>query len=74
MRVLCIASYLRCLFAAIEYAPTEEMKESAIEQISDDVRMRELTQLCDTTGWLSKDHDLDANIGAKYLRLMRHVI
>jgi len=43
LRVLCIAAYLRCLYAAIEYAPTEEMKESAIEQISDDVRMRELT-------------------------------
>ena len=29
---------------------------------------RNITILCDTTGWL------EANIGAKYLRIARHVI
>ena len=30
--------------------------------------LRNITQLCDTTGWL------EANIGAKYLRVVKHLI
>ena len=36
--------------------------------LSDEATFRNLTQLCDTTGWL------ECNIGAKYLRVMRHII
>jgi len=31
LRSLCIAAYLRCLHAAIEYAPTRLLKQDAIE-------------------------------------------
>lgn len=68
MRSLCIAGYLRCLFAAIEYAPNQELKLEAIRNLKDEFVFRNITQLCDTTGWF------EANIGAKYLRVMRHVI
>lgn len=33
VRSLCIAAYLRCLFAAIEYAPNEALKRDAILQL-----------------------------------------
>ena len=68
MRSLCIAAYLRCLFAAIEYAPNQELKIEAIRNLKDDFVFRNITQLCDTTGWF------EANIGAKYLRVMRHIL
>lgn len=68
LRGLCIAAYLRCLYGAIEYAPTEQLRLEAINQLQDIYVFRNLTQLCDTTGWF------EANIGAKYLRVMRHVI
>lgn len=68
MRSLCIAAYLRCLYAAIEYAPHLEYKNDAIMQLKVDYAIKSLTHLCDTTGWL------EAAIGAKYLRIMNHVI
>jgi len=36
--------------------------------LKDEFVFRNITQLCETTGWF------EANIGAKYLRLMRHII
>ena len=68
VRALCIAAYLRCLYASIEYAPTQQLKQEAIMCLKDLFVFRNLTQLCDTTGWF------EANIGAKYLRIMRHII
>lgn len=68
MRSLCIAAYLRCLFAAIEYSPNADLRAEAIRNIKGEFFFRSLTQLCDTTGWF------EANIGAKYLRIMRQVI
>jgi hypothetical protein len=44
------------------------LREEAIAQLSDLFVFRTITQLCDTTGWF------EANMGAKYLRVMRHVI
>mmetsp|Transcript_15016 Transcript_15016/g.14598 ORF Transcript_15016/g.14598 Transcript_15016/m.14598 type:complete len:112 (-) Transcript_15016:471-806(-) len=68
MRSLCVAAYLRCLYAAIEYAPDLELRNEAIKILKDDFTFSTITQLCDTTGWL------ECNIGAKYLRIMRHIL
>ena len=68
LRSLCIAAYLRCLYGAIEYAPKEQLRAEAIQSLSELYVFRNITILCDTTGWL------EANIGAKYLRIARHVI
>jgi hypothetical protein len=43
IRSLCIAAYLRCLYAAIEYAPSVELKNEAIRQLSDEFTFRNLS-------------------------------
>lgn len=72
LRSLTIAAYLRCLLAAIEYAPSDNnvsLRALAIEKIREPNMFRTITQLCDSTDW-----DEEASIGSKYLRLMRHII
>ena len=69
IRSLTIAAYLRCLYAAIEYAPTVNLRQNAILNIKDPLMFRAITQLCDAADW-----DENAYIGAKYLRVMRHAI
>jgi hypothetical protein len=59
---------LRCLYGAIEFAPKESLRAEAIQSISELYVFRNITILCDTTDWF------EANIGAKYLRIARHVI
>jgi hypothetical protein len=68
LRSLSVAAYLRCLYGAIEFAPKESLRAEAIQCISELYVFRNITILCDTTDWL------EANIGAKYLRIARHVI
>ena len=68
LRSLCIAAYLRCLYGALEYAPKEQLRAEAMQSLRELYVFRNITILCDTTGWL------EANIGAKYLRIARHVI
>ena len=65
---LSVAAYLRCLFAAIECAPTTELRDHSVKQLQDLFVFRSITQLCDAVGWA------EANIGAKYLRVARHVL
>jgi hypothetical protein len=43
MRSLCIAAYLRCLFAAIEYAPDQSHKNEAIRYLKDEFAFRSIT-------------------------------
>ena len=50
-RSLTIAAYLRCLYAAIEYSPSYNLKQYAISNIRDPLMFRSITQLCDTTHW-----------------------
>jgi hypothetical protein len=69
IRNLTVAAYLRCLYAAIEYAPTVDLRLNAIQNIRDPLMFRTITQLCDSTDW-----DEEAGIGAKYLRVMRHIL
>ena len=69
IRNLTVAAYLRCLYGAIEYAPTIDLRFTAILSIKDPLMFRTITQLCDSTDW-----DESAGIGAKYLRVMRHII
>lgn len=64
-----IAAFLRCLYAAIEYAPNAKLRNNAIKNIRDPVVFRSITQLCDSTNW-----DENANIGAKYIRVMRSIL
>jgi len=68
-RKLTIAAYLRCIYAAIEYAPTEVLRQNAVNNIKEPQMFRAITQLCDSADW-----DENAYIGAKYLRVMRHAI
>ena len=69
IRNLTIATYLRCLYAAIEYSPSYTLKCDAINNIREPMMFRDITKLCDTTHW-----DPECNIGAKYLRVMRSAI
>ena len=69
IRSLTVAAYLRCLYAAIEYCPEQSWRETTIEEIRAPLTFRTITQLCDSTNW-----DENANISAKYLRVMRHII
>lgn len=69
LRSLNIAAFLRCLYAAIEFAPSQETRNNAILSIRDSTMFRAITQLCDSTNW-----DEKANIGSKYLRVMRSII
>lgn len=69
IRSLSVAAFLRCLYGAIECAPSIPLKNKAIACIKEPSMFRGITQLCDSTDW-----DEQANIGAKYLRVMRHVI
>lgn len=65
---MCTAAFLRCLHAAIEYAPNDELQRAAIETLQIDQVFSSITQLCSTTGWL------DGSIGLKYLRVFKYVI
>ena len=64
-----IAAFLRCLYAAIEYAPTSQLRLDAIKHVRDPLMFRSITQLCDSTNW-----DENASIGAKYIRVMRNIL
>lgn len=69
MRSLTVAAMLRCFYASIEYAPSILLKQESIKNLRDPILFRGITQLCDSTNW-----DENACIGAKYLRVMRHII
>lgn len=69
IRGLTVAAYLRCLYASVEFAPTVPLRKEARDNIIDPVQFRFITQLCDACNW-----DETANIGAKYLRLMRYIM
>lgn len=69
LRPLTIAAYLRCLYGAIEFAPSVDLRNHSIQHIRDPLTFRKITQLCDATDW-----DESACIGAKYLRVMRNII
>ena len=68
MRSLCIAAFLRCLHASVEYAPTFELNGLALNNLIDDEMFYNITQLCSSTGWCQ------ANIGTKYLQVMRCIM
>lgn len=69
LRSLNIAAFLRCLYASIEFAPNQKIRDRAIRYIKNVEMFRTITQLCDSTDW-----DEKANIGSKYLRVMRNII
>ena len=68
MRSLCVAAFLRCLHASIEYAPDINFHLDAVHNLQSIYMFKSITQLCASTGWLK------ANIGTKYLQVMRYII
>ena len=61
LRALCVAAFLRCLHGAIEYCPSADLQQKAIETLSKDKIFTNITKLCSTTGWFIN------NIALKYL-------
>ena len=57
------------MYAAIEYAPSIDLRKQAIDNIKEPSIFRSVTQLCDAADW-----DESAHLGAKYLRVMRNAI
>jgi hypothetical protein len=68
LRSLCVAAFLRCLHAAIEYAPRADYQRSAIAVLQQDAIFMNITELCSTTGWFQ------CNIGLKYLQVFKYII
>ena len=63
-RALLVSAMLRCMYAAIEYAPDENSRRNSINQIKQKKIIKMLTQLCDCTGWTL------GNLGSKYLKII----
>jgi len=63
-RALLASAMLRCMYAAIEYAPDEACKKNTISQIKQKKIIKMLTQLCACTGWTL------GNLGSKYLKII----
>lgn len=63
-RALLVGAMLRCLYAAIEYAPNESFRKNSIAQIKQKSKIKMITQLCSTTGWTL------GNLGSKYLKVI----
>ena len=68
LRALSISALMRCLFASIESAPGPGYFDQALNNIRLDEIFRKITELCSSTGWIV------ANIGTKYLQVMRYVM
>lgn len=68
LRALSISAFLRCIHASIESAPEPKYFEQALANVRLDEIFRKTTELCASTGWLA------ANIGTKYLQIMRYII
>lgn len=67
LRARILAAFLRCLIAAIERGPAITRLD-AVLQIKDLKNLKSLTKLCATTGWKH------STLGAKYLRVIKHII
>ena len=67
LRSLCVAAFLRCLYASIDCAPDGQYHLQAVNNLKSDKIFTSITQLCASTGWLT------ANIGSKYLQVMRYI-
>lgn len=62
-----LAAFMRCIFNAFAYGAID-IQEVVMSKLRSEKTLRRLTQLCFTTNWI------DANVGAKYLRLARMVV
>ena len=61
--------FLRCIYASIEFAPTMEIRILAIKNLNNDGMLFKIAQLCDSVDW-----DENNCLGAKFLRIMRHIL
>lgn len=62
-----LAAFLRCIFALLEYG-SDSSRMDTISQLKNPTTLKNLTMLCATTGWKY------STIGAKYLRVVKHII
>lgn len=67
MRALTLVAFMRCIFNVYAYADSKGRNE-VVKMLRDKRSLIILTKLCFTTDWL------DANIGAKYLRLCQFAL
>ena len=67
IRSLCVAAFLRCLYASIDNAPDKDYHEQAINNLKGDTTFKKITQLCASTNWQM------CNIGSKYLQVMHYI-
>ena len=63
-----VASFLRVIYASIEYSPKEEYKMKVISQLYDIHILKKITRLWYRSGWTT------GNIGVKYLKIMTSAI
>eukprot|EP00743_Colponemidia_sp_Colp-15_P011317 GILK01012605.1.p1 GENE.GILK01012605.1~~GILK01012605.1.p1 ORF type:complete len:706 (-),score=168.24 GILK01012605.1:166-2160(-) len=63
---LIVAAALRCIHAAVVYAPKEQTRAHAVEQLRRVETLRLLTSLSASTGWT------ESSVGAKYLAVVYH--
>ena len=67
LRALVLAAFLRCCYSAIEFGPLNTRME-VLSQLKHPTTLQNITKLCATTGWKY------AALGAKYLRVVKHII
>ena len=67
LRARILATFMRVLIAVIELGPAETRLD-AVKQLRDMKNFKSLTKLCATTGWKH------STLGAKYLRIVKHII
>lgn len=62
-----LAAFLRCIIALLEHG-SDNSRIDTISQLKNPTILKNLTMLCATTGWKY------STIGAKYLRVIKHII
>ena len=68
LRSLCISSFLRCIYALLEYPSNSKIKHDIISLLSQDNYIKDLSKLVDSTKLL------DCNISTKYLIIVKYIL
>jgi hypothetical protein len=67
LRAKILACFLRCIISALEIGPAK-CRSDTIAELQDFKNLKFLTKLCASTGWKH------STLGAKYLRVIKHII
>lgn len=68
LRTLIIVSFLRCIYALLEYPANKTIRNNMVRLIYKDNNLKEITLLVDSTKLV------DCNISTKYLMIIRNVL